>query len=126
MLLNLNLLVVLSQIYFSNKKTFKIPSNVDSDAMNFSMGINGNVQKLGETNKNEVHNDHHDTKLAQIHISPGNKYDESTLTSRGHSKSSESVKPDKGHPRKNLAILTSYTFQKYPINIRDRTEPHGY
>ena len=59
---------------------------------------------------NEVQNYQHATNLAQIHILPENQDYDSTLTSRGHSKSSSSVTPDNGHLRKNLVTLTSFIF----------------
>ena len=51
------------------------------------MGLNDKNQELGEDEANEVHNDQHATKPAQIHILPENQYYPSTLTSTGHSKS---------------------------------------
>ena len=50
MLLNLIFLVVLAHIFFRNKIIFKIPSKIDTDAMDDSMGINDNDQELVEIN----------------------------------------------------------------------------
>ena len=90
------------------------------------MGLNENSQEPGETNVHKVHNYQHVTRPAQIHILPENQYDNSSLTSKGHSKSSTSVTWYKVNPSNNLVILTSYPLIKHRINIIDRTETHGY
>ena len=61
MLLNLYFLVVLSHIFFSNTKTFRIPIKVDANTNDTYVGLNNNSQEPGETNTNEVHNDQHAT-----------------------------------------------------------------
>ena len=61
---------------------------------------------------NEVHNDQHVTKPAQMIILPENQDDHSLFTPKGYSKSLASVTSYQGHPRKNLVTLTSYLLRK--------------
>ena len=91
-----------------------MPSNVDADVTDASMGLHSKSQKPWETNTNEVHNDQHGTDPEQIHTLPGNQDDHSTLTSMVNSKSSTltSVTKNKGHPRNNSVTLTSSPFIK--------------
>ena len=46
------------------------------------------------------------------------------MYSTGNYKSSASVTPYKGYPRKNIVTTKSYPFQKYPNLPRKGTEPH--
>ena len=71
------------------------------------MVINNNSKEPGKTKYNKVHDDQHATAPDQINFTPGspNYHSKLYITSKYstiNSKSSESVTPDKGNPRKNI------------------------
>ena len=59
----------------SKYKKLKFSCKVDSSKTDAYMGLNDKNQELGEDEANEVHNDQHATKPAQIHILPENQDD---------------------------------------------------
>ena len=70
-----------------------IETNSKSNATDDDVGINDNTQEPERTNTNEVHNHQHETKPAKIHILPLNPDDNSMLTRDRNSRSSEIVTP---------------------------------
>ena len=72
-----------------------------------------------------MQNNQHGTKPAQINSLPNNQDDHLTINLTVNSNSLTSDTPYEGHTSKNLRTLTIYSFQKYPIYPRERTEPHG-
>ena len=108
-----------------------MPSEVDDNATDVTMGINENSKQPGETNYNEVHNYQHATVPDQVQFSPGGPNDHSALSTRtsgystGNSKSSTSVTPYKGSTKNNIITVTSSPWVKDDIYPRDGTEPRG-